>query len=339
MRTLLIPILLLAAAPVRADFEVVRFEQNPIIHPGLAGLEGELGANINGPSLIRVPAWIEHPLGRYYLYFAHHHGAYIRMAYADRLEGPWRIHAAGVLHMKDAPGRDHIASPDVHVDDDAKEIRMYFHQPAPRRSRARGQQTYLAVSKDGLAFTARKPELGQAYLRAFRYRGATYAFAMHRAAEDGIFLRSRDGVAPFEEGPHCLPKVRHSALWVEGDTLYLLYTSVGDAPERILLSTVDLSKDWKQWAPSAPTILLEPEMDYEGARRRLMPSVYGASEGPVRQLRDPAVFSEDGRRYLLYSVAGERGIAIAELRAVSGGVSGFRADSRPSRTSRAPRGW
>jgi hypothetical protein len=34
----------------------------------------------------------------------------------------------------------------------------------------------------------------------------------------------------------------------------------------------------------------------------------------VRQLRDPAIFEEDGRRYLLYSVAGEQGIAIGEFR-------------------------
>ncbi|MHB8621379.1 MAG: hypothetical protein ACYDAG_17750, partial [Chloroflexota bacterium] len=31
------------------------------------------------------------------------------------------------------------------------------------------------------------------------------------------------------------------------------------------------------------------------------------------QLRDPAIFEEVGRRFLLYSVAGEQGIGIAEL--------------------------
>ena len=338
MRTLLILALATLAVQAGAKYQVVRFQENPIIHPGLAGLEGKLGANINGPSLIRVPAWIEKPLGRYYLYFGHHGGAYIRVAYADQLEGPWTVHAPGVLQMKDAPGRDHIASPDVHVDDVAKQIRMYFHQPPPKGSKAKEQQTYLALSKDGLAFTARKQELGHAYLRAFRYQGATYAFAMSGIA-DGVFMRSPDGIAPFEDGPHCLPKVRHSALWVEGDTLFLLYTIVGEAPERIHLSTVDLSKDWKQWTPSAGEILLEPEMDYEGAKQPIVPSKTGAIAGPVRQLRDPAIFAEDGRRYLLYAVAGEQGIAIAELRAVSSGASDSRADSRPSRTSRAPRGW
>ena len=33
----------------------------------------------------------------------------------------------------------------------------------------------------------------------------------------------------------------------------------------------------------------------------------------VRQLRDPAIFRENGQTYLLYSVAGEQGIALARL--------------------------
>jgi len=69
-------------------FHVERFAENPIIRPGMPGLEGELGNNINGPSLIRAPVWVENPLGKYYLYFAHHGGKFIRLAYADRLNGP-----------------------------------------------------------------------------------------------------------------------------------------------------------------------------------------------------------------------------------------------------------
>lgn len=96
----------------------------------------------NGPSLIRVPAWVKNPLGRYYLYFAHHNGKYIRLAYADRLEGPWKIHAPGALHLTNAPGcHGHIASPDVIVDETRREIRMYFHGPARA---AEGQKSLLA---------------------------------------------------------------------------------------------------------------------------------------------------------------------------------------------------
>jgi hypothetical protein len=35
----------------------------------------------------------------------------------------------------------------------------------------------------------------------------------------------------------------------------------------------------------------------------------------VCQLHDPAIFRENGHTYLLYAVAGERGIAMAELMA------------------------
>jgi hypothetical protein len=54
-------------------------------------------------------------------------------------------------------------------------------------------------------------------------------------------------------------------------------------------------------------------MDYEGGMLPLTASRGGLVNVPVRQLRDPAIFREDGRTYLLYSVAGEHGIAIAEL--------------------------
>ncbi|HTP48416.1 MAG TPA: hypothetical protein VMQ50_16000 [Casimicrobiaceae bacterium] len=43
------------------------------------------------------------------------------------------------------------------------------------------------------------------------------------------------------------------------------------------------------------------------------PSVRGLARHPVRELRDPAIFVEGNRTYLLYAVAGESGIAIGEL--------------------------
>jgi hypothetical protein len=38
--------------------------------------------------VIRVPDWVENPLGAYYLYFAHHKGDHIRLAYARDPAGP-----------------------------------------------------------------------------------------------------------------------------------------------------------------------------------------------------------------------------------------------------------
>ncbi len=59
--------------------------------------------------------------------------------------------------------------------------------------------------------------------------------------------------------------------------------------------------------------VLRPEEPWEGTDRPSVPSVRDAINLRVNQLRDPAIFEEDGRIYLLYSVAGEAGIAIAEI--------------------------
>ena len=58
--------------------------------------------NINGPSLIRVPNWVQNKLGRYYLYFAHHEGKTIRLAYADALTGPWTVYWPGALSLAES---------------------------------------------------------------------------------------------------------------------------------------------------------------------------------------------------------------------------------------------
>lgn len=51
----------------------------------------------------------------------------------------------------------------------------------------------------------------------------------------------------------------------------------------------------------------------EGTNFPLAPSARGEVKEPVRQLRDPALFESKGHAYLIYAVAGESGLAIAEL--------------------------
>ena len=287
--------------------KVERLPTNPIITPSL---DERIGTNINGPSLIRAPDWLPEPLGRYYLYFAHHKGKYIRLAYADRLEGPWATHGPGVLDLEDSyfeNSRDghHVASPDVHVDDASREIRMYYHGIVPEG----GQRSRVAISKDAINFTAAEETLGNSYFRVFRYGGYYYALGM-----PGHFYRSRDGLTGFEEGPVLFSNdMRHTAVKLDGGTLSVFYSNAGDNPERILKATIDLTPDWMDWKESDPVVVLEPEMDYEGVALPLKPSARGLTTVSVRQLRDPAIFEEDGDVYLLYSVAGEDGIGIAKL--------------------------
>ena len=59
--------------------------------------------------------------------------------------------------------------------------------------------------------------------------------------------------------------------------------------------------------------LLLPEHEWEGANEPAVPSERGIIVPPVNQLRDPCVFEDADDIYLLYAVAGERGIAIARL--------------------------
>ncbi len=282
--------------------KVRRFDCNPIIH---LGMSPSLGGNINGPSLIRAPEWLSDPLGRYYLYFAHHAGSFIRLAYADDLEGPWRIYERGTLQLEQSYCYNHIASPDVHVDEANRQIRMYYHGWVADRV----QRSKVAVSKDGLEFEALPEILGKPYFRVFRRSGYHFAMGM-----PGVIYRSKDGLTDFEQGPKLFSDhMRHSALDIEENTLKAFYTNAGDSPERIYLSTIDISRDWSRWEASDPMLVLEPETEYEGAELPAAPSSRGLVMEKVRQLRDPAVFKEGDATYLLYSVAGEQGIAIAEI--------------------------
>lgn len=287
----------------------VRFPENPLIRPGLAGLES---TNLNGPSLIRVPAWVAAPLGRYYLYFADHHGRVIQLAYADELRGPWRLHGGGVLRLEQTAAQRHLASPDVHVDQTRRELVMYFHGPCA--GGPWGQVSYAATSGDGLHFVARREVLGPFYFRVFAHEGWYYAVAKD-ANEGGLLLRARDPLAPFDVGPKLVPRMRHAAVLVRGQTLWLFFSRMGDEPEEILVSRIDLRRDWREWeaAMSPPETVLTPQEGYEGAFLPLTRSAPGASRRPERALRDPAILVEQERVFLFYAVAGEQGLAGAEL--------------------------
>ncbi|HIO08318.1 TPA: hypothetical protein EYN09_15515 [Candidatus Poribacteria bacterium] len=282
---------------------VERLENNPIIVPYM---DERMGRNINGPSLIQVPEWVEKPLGRYYLYFACHNGKYIRLAYADELTADWQTYELGTLKLEDSFCQRHLASPDVHIDYASQEIIMYYHGPVHD---AENQQSKVAVSKDGIHFTAFPENLGNSYFKVFWWNDYVYALAM-----PGVFYRSQNGRTNFQLGPTLFSEnMRHSAIQLDGSRLTVFYSNKLDCPERILCSTIDLTLDWMDWQPSPAETVLEPETAYEGADLVLKPSESGKIENRVRQLRDPCIYREGDDIYLLYSIAGEYGIAIAKL--------------------------
>ena len=300
----------------------------PLIH---AAMDQRIGSNINGPSLICVPDWVNHPLGKYYLYFAHHRGKYIRMAFADNLLGPWKIYKPGVLNLESSyfeiqdideysdrlKGIDlyaHIASPDVHVDKENQRIFMYYHGMLADAD----QQTRIAYSEDGLNFKAKKNLLGPAYFRAFEYENWIYAITWA-----GYLLRSRSWDGPFELGAmlkNMAPLnnsnriLRHTALLLRENILHIFFSCIGDKPESICHAQISLYEDWNDWQLQAESTVLKPELEWEGADLSVKRSLIGAADYPVHELRDPCIYQEDENIYLLYCGAGESGgIGIAKL--------------------------
>lgn len=349
----------------KMDVVVTRLPQNPIItnktDDSLMQETIKYGyININGPSVIRVPSWVADPLGKYYMYFAHHKGAYVKLAYAGRIEGPWHIYQPGALHVKDSlfttqranadakttvinmltrlkptefwallrvgldagkaheqrvgegiGGSDeltpHVASPDVIVDDKRQEIRLYYHGLLEDRI----QMTRLAISRDGIHFIPQPDILTPPYLRIISYRDAYYGIAM-----PALLYRSQDGMGSFElrARPLAGPDTRHLAMLRKKNTLYVFWTRVGDAPEHILCSSMDMtSANWDDWRLSEPVDMLLPEMSWEGVDLPIEPSYRGEMTTAARQLRDPAIFEEGNSIYMFYSCAGEQAIAVAEI--------------------------
>ena len=291
----------------------------------------DLDGNVNGPSLIAAPEWLPDPPAKYLLYFAHHEGRSIRLAASDDLVGPWqmitpeplelerslfasRAPADSELHQEArdhiARGTDgnypHIASPDVWVDHQTEQIRLYYHG----RLEDGRQRSRVALSRDGLNFAARMEVIGSPYFRIFYHADWFYAIAM-----PGQLYRSRDGLGEFETGPRLTQEpIRHHALLPYENYWYVLWTRVGDSPERILLSRLDMEAEWRQWKFVETHELHRAQKPWEGADMMPRASEYGAVRQRVNQLRDPAIFVEDGAIYLLYAIAGEQGIAIGELK-------------------------
>lgn len=354
------------------EFNVVRLNDGkPIVTRQMfeqAGAPDFDGMNINGPSLIKVPEWLKasgqviHKNANYYLYFAHHNGKYIRLAWANKLEGPYYLYGInkplgkrGVLDLGEksridlVPGlgiTKHIASPDVFVDKKRQKIVMYFHAPTDLFGKTKSvQKTFVATSKDGLdfnqvsnsprAFGIRPVSLGTSYFRVFNWNENTYAIAnggeLYRAPDQlAVNGHVSDGQAIniaqdlWEKRPQLLlpelavnegegKKMRHAAILVRDNELWVFYTRIGDSPERILLSRISLVPDWLKWKEKGPlSEILTPKNQWEGIQ--YLPRSSKSGRGTQEQaLRDPYIYEEAGKYYLLYTGAGEEAIGLARL--------------------------
>jgi hypothetical protein len=136
----------------------------------------------------------------------HHEGKYIRLAYSDNINGPWKIYEKGTLRIEDCicnfksesfSPLKHIASPDIIIDSIKKEFVMYFHCPVYSGGsdslESYPQVTLRATFRNGIDFKPEKEMLGDYYFRVFKWNTQFYAIARL-----GVFYRSKDGISNFE---------------------------------------------------------------------------------------------------------------------------------------------
>jgi len=349
-------------------YEVKRLNNGePIITQAMFILKGATtneSDNINGPSVIRVPDWIPteqraNPKANYYMYFAHHSGKYIRMAWAEHIDGPYELYEVGtgialgnrgVLDLGSSSIEldnglsilnNHIASPDVHVDDENERIIMYFHAGdiALNGQAIDNQYTFAAHSPYGLDFSNGivPVMLGPSYFRVFKYDGNLYAFSnggdLYKAPslenpwEIPANFNFEDRLWDWQSNPlqddirdagfsrNDLRPIHVSILKVRRD-LHVFYSRRGELSERIQLSIMPFSSiDPKNWNTSYPPIeVLRPQEPWEG--RDVFPNYSESGEAPndAHELRDPYIFQDiDNSLYLFYTGNGEDAIGIAAL--------------------------
>jgi hypothetical protein len=165
----------------------------------------------------------------------------------------------------------HVASPDVVADASSRQLVMYFHGLAESGA----QFSRVAISTNGIDFEVLPEIIPSNYLRAFEFEGVRYLLGM-----PGVLCRSLDGVGAFVPRDRILfeQDMRHAGLWVRGRTLYVFWSRVGDSPEAILVSEVDLSSpDWDDWRATAPQELMRAELPWEGSDLEALPSLRGNS--------------------------------------------------------------
>jgi hypothetical protein len=169
------------------------------------------------------------------------------------------------------------------------------------------------VSKDGLHFEPAGGILAPFYARVFTHEGSDFCIAKG-LMDDSLLMRRPAGSpdTPFETVKKILPRMRRCAVWIDGLRPYVAYSRIGDAPEHIVLSYADMTGAATEWKFSAPVSLLKPQKTWEGAKHPVRPSQPGLAKGPVNELRDPALFAEGETMFLIYSIAGESGLAIAK---------------------------
>jgi hypothetical protein len=327
------------------DVNAVTFNQNGTTE----------GQKTNGPSLMKIPDWIApadraDPNAVYYLYFAHHQGNYIRMAWSVDLEGPYHLYNVGTGVPLDERGVlsldpndelhigngiiiwKHIASPDVHIDELNQRIIMYFHSP---NNGGGGQRSFVATSPFGLDFNGRVEPVafGNSYFRVFSAYGDLYAISngakMYKALDannpwtppvdfnftNALWTLLDEANNPFISDlsdANLLPlQLRHSALRFVGDTMEVFYSRKEEYQDTGTEERLMLSRiDLSVGDWQLWDSTFPPE---EVLKTELDWEGIDRPKDSKRLMCDPYIYEEDGVIYMFYTADMEHKIALATL--------------------------
>ena len=212
------------------------------------------------PSVFHAGAYLDDPLGEWYLYLAPHDApAGVMLMYADSLDGPWTEYEANpIIASEWAPYYDvsHVSSPDAIWNDEAGELFLYFH--------GENSVTRYASSSDGIHFDYGDIVVSNAmggpgvtetsYARVFEHPdpGSGYRYGMfymanytdnHRHIKlaesvDGITWTVRPGTV-VDPGTGDGGNVSGGNLWEWDDQLYVIYhNSTGSVMARTIDPTL-----------------------------------------------------------------------------------------------------
>jgi hypothetical protein len=239
------------------------------------------------------------------------------MAYSNEITCNYKIYESGVFNLSQVTTNtskpNHLASPDVIVDNKNQQIIMYFH--CPYNNKCTNQSTFYAISTDGINFVMQNENIIYPYFRYFCHDENEYGIAMNRTQNSSYTsLMKRNKLNKnFEEICRILPNSRHACIFKIYDKLFVLYSIVGDCPEHIYICELVIDKTIET---KNETSLIMPKLDYEHFNNVPKKSTYGMSHNAMCQLQDPYVYIENNIIYVLYVVAGEKGIAISILHGI-----------------------
>ena len=98
----------------------------------------------------------------------------------------------------------------------------------------------------------------------------------------------------------------------------MTFSRISDGPERCLNCEVVPADDWADWRFGPVSELLRSAAGWEGGDLPMRPSIIGTAMNRRHELRDPALFTDNGYVYMAYCGGEESGIGIAKVDRLQG---------------------